>query len=76
MIDAIMSGVKNYDINVVHMNDYSILTRLLKSLFLMKLHIECGKSIFITIENWRCDNVYNLVIYINQAIKFHFIMVL
>lgn len=70
VIDGIMEVVKNYDIDAVHMDDYFYPYKIAGVPFPDEAtYKKYGEGKFTNIEDWRRDNVNNLVKHINQAIK-------
>lgn len=70
VIDGIMEVVKNYDIDAVHMDDYFYPYKIAGKTFPdQEAYQRYGANKFNDIEDWRRDNVNNLVKNINKSIK-------
>ncbi len=70
IIDGIMEVVKNYDIDAVHMDDYFYPYKIAGVDFPDQATYETyGADKFANKDDWRRDNVNNLVKNINEAIK-------
>ncbi|MFF2444726.1 glycoside hydrolase family 10 protein [Priestia megaterium] len=70
VIDGIMEVVKNYDIDAVHMDDYFYPYKIAGKTFPdQEAYQRYGANKFNKIEDWRRDNVNNLVKNINKSIK-------
>lgn len=70
VVDGIMEVVKQYDIDAVHMDDYFYPYKISGVSFPDQATYEqYGKNRFSNIDDWRRDNVNNLVKNINQNIK-------
>ncbi|MCZ8495545.1 glycoside hydrolase family 10 protein [Priestia megaterium] len=70
VIDGIMEVVKNYDIDAVHMDDYFYPYKIAGKTFPdQEAYQRYGANKFNNIEDWRRDNVNNLVKNINKSIK-------
>lgn len=70
VIEGIMEVVKNYDIDAVHMDDYFYPYKITGKNFPdQEAYQRYGASKFNNIEDWRRDNVNNLVKNINRSIK-------
>ncbi|WP_241840439.1 glycoside hydrolase family 10 protein [Fictibacillus sp. S7] len=70
IIDGIIEVVKNYDIDAVHMDDYFYPYKIAGVPFPDQATYQTyGRSRFSNIEDWRRDNVNQLVKHLNEAIK-------
>jgi uncharacterized lipoprotein YddW (UPF0748 family) len=70
VIDGILEVVKNYDIDAVHMDDYFYPYKIAGVPFPDDISYQkYGADRFTNVEDWRRDNVNNLVKNINEEIK-------